>query len=148
MQPTRLPLQPLCELNPGSDLTGSASVEFIEGLQHLFGAGSNSNVLGQIHPPNRTRGINEKFGRPSDVDASGSCSSVQQIVAANHLRLNIGKQRIGKAELVGVTLINLRRVDTDAGYSDASRLEIGKPLLKTPQLGAMQDCLVRPGFPS
>jgi hypothetical protein len=74
-------------------LTGTTSVNFIESFQNLVGgAGAHRNTLRQIHPSNRTGGINQKFSWPSNIGTSGSRSWVQEIVASNDLRLGIGKQ--------------------------------------------------------
>ena len=112
--------------------------EFIERLQHLFGPGANGYIVGQIYPPNGAGGINEKFSRPSDVGSLWSCSTMEKVVASNDLRFSVGKQGVSEAELLGMALTDLRRVDTNPNNAEATHLEIGKPVLKTPQLGVTE----------
>jgi hypothetical protein len=59
-------------------------------------------------------------------------------VTANNFCLGIGKQRETVVEFLRLPPINLRRIDADADYTDPARIEIRKPVLKTPQLGVAE----------
>lgn len=63
---------------------------------------------------------------------------MQDIVSANNLCFRIGKQRKGVPELLGVPLVNVRWIDTDADHANAACIEVRKPMLETPQLGVAE----------
>ena len=63
---------------------------------------------------------------------------MQHIVTANNFCLGIGKQRETVAPFLRVPPVDLRRINADADYADPARIEIRKPLLKTPQLGVAE----------
>ena len=63
---------------------------------------------------------------------------MQHIVTANNFCLGIGKQRESVAAFLRLPPIDLRRINADADYADPARIEIRKPLLKTPQLGVAE----------
>ena len=63
---------------------------------------------------------------------------MRHIVSANNLSLRIGKQRKRIAELLRLPLVNIGRIDADTNNVNTACGEIGKPLLKTPQLGVAQ----------
>jgi hypothetical protein len=71
-----------------------------------FWTGADSQVIGQIHPADHARGIDEEFGRPGDIVAIFAAFGVQDAVAANHFSFGIRKKRIrisaGMAELTGL----------------------------------------------
>ena len=107
----------------------------IQRFEHLLGARTHGNVLSKIHPANDAIRIEKKFGRACDVRFFRSGSGVQDIVSANSLRFRIGKQWECVAEFLRLASAILRRIDADADNANAARVELRKPVLKTPQLG-------------
>jgi hypothetical protein len=63
---------------------------------------------------------------------------MQHIVSADNCRLRIGKQRKFVPELLRLPLVNIRWIDADGDNANATRFELGQPLLKTPQLGVAE----------
>ena len=63
---------------------------------------------------------------------------MQNIVTANNLRVRIGKQWKSIPELLRVPLVSIRWIDADADNANTARLEFGKPMLETPQLGVAE----------
>ena len=63
---------------------------------------------------------------------------MQDIVSANNLRIRIGQQRECVAQFLRLASIDLRWIDADADDTNAARLEFGKPVLETPQLGVAE----------
>ena len=110
----------------------------VECVQHLLWPCAHGDVLRKIDPANHAVRINQKFGRPGNVRAFRSCAGMQHVVTANNFCLGIGKQRETVAEFLRLPPINLRRIDADADYADPARIEIRKPVLKTPQLGVAE----------
>jgi hypothetical protein len=110
----------------------------IEGIEDLLGPCAHGDVLRKIDPANHAVRINQKFGRPGNVRAFRSCAGMQHIVTANNFCLGIGKQRETVAEFLRLPPVDLRRIDADADYADPARIEIRKPVLKTPQLGVAE----------
>ncbi len=112
-----------------------AGPNLVEGIENLLGPRAHGDVLGKIDPANYAVRINKKLGRPGNVRAFRSRPGMQHIVTANDFSLGIGKQRESVAAFLRLTSIDLRRIDADADDADPARIEIRKPLLKTPQLG-------------
>ena len=110
----------------------------IEGIEDLLRPRAHRDVLRKIDPANYAVGINQKFGRPGNVRAFRSCAGMQHIVTANNFCLGIGKQRETVAEFLRLPPIDLRRINADTDYTDPARIEIRKPVLKTPQLGVAE----------
>jgi hypothetical protein len=110
----------------------------IEGIEDLLGPCAHGDVLRKIDPANHAVRINQKFGRPGNVRAFRSCAGMQHVVSANNFCLGIGKQRETVAEFLRLPPVDLRRIDADADYADPARIEIRKPVLKTPQLGVAE----------
>jgi hypothetical protein len=110
----------------------------IRRIEDLLGPRAHGDVLGKIDPANHAVRINQKFGRPGNVRSFRSCPGMQHIVTANDFSLGIGKQRESVAAFLRLPPVDLRRIDADADYADRARIEIRKPLLKTPQLGVAQ----------
>jgi len=63
---------------------------------------------------------------------------MQHAVTPNHFSFRIGQQRKRIAELPALALIDFRRIHADADHAKAARVELGKLLLKTPQLGVTE----------
>ena len=63
---------------------------------------------------------------------------MQDIVTANNVRFRIGQQWKCVPEFLRLPLVNIRRIDADTDDANAARVEFGKPLLETPQLGVAE----------
>ena len=113
-------------------------IRLIKGVQHLFRPRADADVFGQIHPPDGAGGINQEFSRPRDIRTPRPSATMQKIVTTDHFRLCIREQRIPETEFLTLSLIDFRRVDADRDHANASLVEIGKPLLETPQLGVTE----------
>jgi hypothetical protein len=59
-------------------------------LDNLFGSGPHAIVLGEIHPADDTRGIQQEFGRPGDILSILARARVQKVIAADDFCFRIG----------------------------------------------------------
>jgi hypothetical protein len=112
--------------------------EFVESFQYFFRSRTDTDIICQIHPAHRARGIDQKFGGPRDVGAVRTRSGMEQIVTTDHLRFCIGQKWKRVTHLLGMRPIDINGVDTDGRDANAARLKITEPLLKTPQLGVAE----------
>jgi hypothetical protein len=87
---------------------------------------------GRARTARRSLPIHQKFGGARDIRATRSAVGVKQIIAPDHLRVRIGKKRIGEPKLACVTSIDFHRIDTDRDQANPALLEQRKPFLKTP----------------
>ena len=69
---------------------------------------------------------------------------MKKIVAADHLRLRVGKEEKPKAKFLNLAAVDFRSVHADGGHTDPPRVEIRKSLLKTPQLGVTERSPIPP----
>jgi hypothetical protein len=110
-------------LPPAGDAWASmraAATEFIVGLQHLFGTRANSDILGQVYPPNRAGRINQKFSWTRNVGVSRPSSFVQKIVTPHNFSRGIGKKSVSEAHLLTMPQGHIWRVNADRDYTDAA----------------------------
>ena len=63
---------------------------------------------------------------------------MQEIVTANHCRIRIRKQRKSVVHFLTLPLVDFGRIDADGDDANPALIEIGKPLLETPQLGVAE----------
>ena len=63
---------------------------------------------------------------------------VEYTIPPSRRPVRIGQQGKAVAEPLGLTTINLDRIDTDPHHLDTASGEIAEPLLKTPQLGVTE----------
>jgi hypothetical protein len=112
--------------------------EFIESFQHFFRSRADTDVVRQIHPAHRARGIDQEFSGPRDVGAVRTRARMEKIVATDHLRFYIGQKRKCVTHLLRMSAVDLNGIDTDTSDANAAGIKITKPLLKTPQLGVAE----------
>jgi hypothetical protein len=105
------------------------SPKLFRGGQHLVGAGSHSDVLGEVSPPSDLGGVDEKFCGPCDVVRIRAACRVQQMILANHCRVGIRKDEKGIPGFVSKITRNLRRIDTDGYRTYARRLKLRQTFL-------------------
>ena len=60
---------------------------------------------------------------------------MQEVVTPDDFRLWIGKKREREMQFLPVSTIDFRRVNTQRDHANATRFELRKLVLKTPQLG-------------
>jgi hypothetical protein len=116
----------------------SIIARLLKGSQHFLRARPHGDVFRQIHPTNSAGRINQKFGWTRNICTLRSRARMQHVVTPNHFSLRIGQKRKGIAELPALPLIDFRRVHADTDHANAARVELGKPFLKTPQLGVTE----------
>jgi hypothetical protein len=63
---------------------------------------------------------------------------VKQIVTPDGSGVRVRKERKSESHLLMITAIDLNRIDADGCEMDATRREIRKTLLETPQLGVAE----------
>jgi hypothetical protein len=115
-----------------------AAAKCIERPQHLLRPCPHGCALRQVHPAHRAGSINQEFSGTGDVAILRPSAMMQKIIPANHFRLGIAQQRVGKSQLRGVLAANFWRVNAHSYNTNAARGKIGKPLLETPQLGVTE----------
>lgn len=60
------------------------------GGEHLIGARTDANILGEVNPPHDSVRIHQELSGTRNVNSLGTSSDVQQIIAADHFGLRIG----------------------------------------------------------
>ena len=59
-------------------------------MQHLFGAGADAEVFGEIFPADFTIRIHEKFGGAGDVGAADAGVGMNEVPAAHNFVFGVG----------------------------------------------------------
>lgn len=75
------------------------------GLEHLLGAGTDSEVIGEVDPANCAGGVDEEFGGAGDVMPIDAGTFMEQVVAADQLGVRIRQKRV---RVTGLTAEVLR----------------------------------------
>jgi hypothetical protein len=101
-------------------------------LQSSFGTRADSQVVGQIHPADGSCGVDKKLGRARDVMAILTRFGMQDTVAANHVRVRVGQERIGVPAGMAKFAILFGRIDTDRGDFNSMLAELVEMLFETP----------------
>lgn len=114
----------------GLSLSARRAVELVEDREGGLGTGADLVVLGQVHPADGAGGIDEELPGPGDHLLGGD--GVDEVVAADSLRLGVAQEGVGQAQLANVAAGDLRRVDADGDRTDAASRELGEVLLETP----------------
>jgi hypothetical protein len=120
------------------------ATSFIKRFQDLLWSRADSGAFGQVRPKDRAGRIDQELGRAGDIGVPRSSSAMKKIVAADHLRLRIGKKEKPKAKFLNLAAVDFWRVHADGGNADPARVEIRKSLLKTPQLGVTERSPIPP----
>ena len=94
----------------------SSSPKRLRRFQNLFRPRPHQVVLREVYPTNGAAGIQQKLRGPGDVLTIDSRSRMEQVIAANRLRLRIRKKREGVSG-------SLTQVERDFGtvYADSNR---------------------------
>jgi hypothetical protein len=98
----------------------------------LFGAGPYTDVFREVFPAYCAGTIHQKLGGAGDVVPFGSSGFVQQVVAANHLGIWVGKKGEGVALLLPQMFRDNRRVYADGHGADALCGKLWKIFLDAP----------------
>lgn len=85
----------------------------VDGGQGLFWPGAHGDVVGQIDPPHRARGVDVKLRRARDIFSFWTRARVENIVSLDNGGIGIGKKRKGISHLFGMSAAGLARIDTD-----------------------------------
>ena len=110
-------------------------LHLIKGFQRLFGTRAHGYVFREIHPANYPGGINQEFSRASNISSLRPGAGMQQVVTPNDFCLWIGKEGVSEMQFLPLAAIDGRRVNTQRDDANATRFELRKLVLKTPQLG-------------
>ncbi len=111
---------------------------FHQALSDLLWTRTDGDAFGQVRPKDRAGGVNQELGRAGDIGVPRSSSGMKKIVAADHLRLHVGKEEKPKAKFLNLAAVDFWCVHADGGHADPARVEIRKSMLKTPQLGVTE----------
>jgi hypothetical protein len=110
----------------------------VKGLQDLQGAGADANILGEIHPADLSGGVDQKLSWSGNIGAVDAGVGMYEVPTADDVFFGVGENREsvagGLAEMLGL----LRRVNANGDDANFARVEIGKVLLETPQLGVAE----------
>ena len=112
--------------------------EGVEGLQHLFGAGADAKIFGEIEPADFSGGIDEKFGGAGDVGAVFAAVGMNEIPAADDVVFGVGENREGVASGLAEMLGLLRGVHANGDDSNPASVEVWQMFLEAPQLGVAE----------
>jgi hypothetical protein len=99
------------------------------GGEHLFGAGPYADVFREVFPAYCAGTIHQKLGGAGDVVLFGASGFVQQVVAANHLGIWVGKKGESVALLLPQMFRDVGPVYADGHGPDALCGKLGKIFL-------------------
>lgn len=103
-------------------------MELAGGCQHLVRPRSHANVFGKVVPAHDFRSIDQKFGRPRNVVAFGTPADMKQMVATDHCRVGVRKNRERVAGLFGQVLRDRGSIHADGNWAHSCRFEFRQPL--------------------
>jgi len=110
----------------------------IEYGENLLGARTDTQILGQIDPADRPGRIDQKFSGPRNLASVRAALAVEQVIAANGVKLFVGEERVGVALLLTKILGDWGRIHADGYDLHSARLELIKLFFETPQLGVAE----------
>ena len=110
----------------------------VEGLQDLQGAGADANILGEIHPADLSGGVDQKFGGARDIGAVDAGVRMDEVPPADDVVFGVGENRESVASGLAEVLGLFRGVHANGDDTNLARVEIGKVLFETPQLGVAE----------
>jgi hypothetical protein len=110
----------------------------IKNRENLFWARANAQILGQVHPANRPGRIDQKFSGPRNVASVRAALVVEQVKAANGVKLFVGEEGVGVALLLTKIPGDWGRVHADGYDLHSARLELIELFFETPQLGVAE----------
>src|SRR5260221_10756008 len=119
-----------------SSLTGDRELPKRFGcFQNLFRPRPHQVVLREVYPTNGAAGIQQKLPRPGDVLTIDSRSRMEQVIAANRLRLRIRKKWEGVARFLTQVARDFGTVYADSNRANSRDSTLIQTVLNTPQLG-------------
>jgi hypothetical protein len=78
------------------------------GLEHLFGAGADPEIIGEVDPADCAGGVDKELRRARYVVTVDAGSFVQEIVAADYVGVGVRQERVRVAGLAA-EILGLRR---------------------------------------
>jgi len=117
-------------------ITGTARLIYC--LQCLFRPGADGDVLGQIDPADRPRGVDVKLRRARNVVTFRPGAAMKNIVTPNDCGIRVGQKRECVVHFPAMGCSDVTRINANRGEMDSSFIEIRQTLLKTPQLGVTE----------
>jgi hypothetical protein len=104
----------------------------------LLGAGADAKVLGEIDPADLSGRVDQKFGGAGNIGAVDASVGVDKVPAPNDVVFGVGENRESIASRLAEMLGLLRSVYANGNDTNLTRVEIGKVLFETPQLGVAE----------
>ena len=92
-------------------------------LQDLLRGGANPVTLGEIDPAHGSAGVEQEFSGSRDRLLAWTLR-MEQIVAADDFSLRVRQERIGETLPAAVIARDLRGVDADGDWPDATHRKI------------------------
>ena len=92
--------------------------------EQLIGAGADANVFGEVFPTDLAGGIDQKFRGAGDVVSFRAAARVQEMVAPDHFRVDVRKNREGVSGLLAKGAGHFGRIDADGDGLNAGGLEL------------------------
>jgi len=117
---------------------GGFSAELIKNCENLLRPRADAQILGQVHPADRSGRIDQKFSGARNLASVRAAFVVEQVKAANGVKLFVGEERVGVALLPAVLPRNFRRVHANGHDLHSARLELIELFFETPQLGVAE----------
>jgi hypothetical protein len=114
------------------------SVHRVEDVQDLLGASPDANIPGEIYPADISSCIDQKLGGARDIGALNARMRMHEVPAANDFVFGVRENRESIASRLAEMLGHLRSVDANGDDTNLARVEIGKALFETPQLGVAE----------
>ena len=88
-------------------------------MEHLVGAGADTEVIGEIDPADCAGGVDEELRGARYVMAVDAGSFVEEVVAADYLGIRVGQECVRVASLAAEVLRLGGSVNTDGNGLDA-----------------------------
>ena len=104
----------------------------------MLGAGADAKVLGEIDPADLSGRVDQKFGGAGNIRAVDASMGVDKVPAPNDVVFGVGENRESIASRLAQMLGLLRSVYANGNDTNLTRVEIGKVLFETPQLGVAE----------
>ena len=113
-------------------MESAALVQPVDRVHNVFRPGAHSDVIRQVHPPDRACGVHEELGRTRDVSPILAALRVQNSILADDIRVRIGQEwetiAPGLAQFPRLS----RRIHADSDNLDGAVVELAEMLLETP----------------
>src|SRR5712671_3810378 len=88
--------------------------------QHLFRTSADQDRLRQVYPAHDAARVDDELRRPRNFGLARTSARVEDVIAADHLRLRIGKEREAVSAILPELLARILWIDADGEQADVA----------------------------